>query len=328
MPAIVETDGLVLASVYDPYPAALKKVRERYPQVQVFTDSEAFFASGIDAVAITSPAPMHLSNVRDAARHGLPVLCEKPLAMDEAETEEMIQIATAADIPLSTALCYRFSPVAQRIKQLVTDGAIGDVRALRLIYIWNLHGKYAYDASGQRYESPLRVGRMQEGGPLVDCGVHQIDLALWWLQSPVTRQQVSAAWVDDEYTAPDHVWLHLDHANNAHSAIEMSFSYTHTAREPINHFSYHLIGTKGLIRYDRDNWHFEVRNEQGTQYLPGAGEKNFADMYAAWRDALESEDFSKMPSARDGQIVTRIARSATNEAIQARNNAIKAPVKF
>jgi hypothetical protein len=56
----------------------------------------------------------------------------------------------------------------------------------------------------------------------------------------------------------------------------MSFSYCHTVREPINHFSYHLIGTHGLIRYDRDGWHFELRSGCGTDYFPGADEKNFA----------------------------------------------------
>lgn len=67
LPAIAETEGLFLASVYDPYPAALKKVRERYPQAQVYTEPESFFQSGLDAVTITSPAPNHLANVRDAS---------------------------------------------------------------------------------------------------------------------------------------------------------------------------------------------------------------------------------------------------------------------
>jgi predicted dehydrogenase len=315
LPAIAETPGLELVSVYDPNAAQLAAVSARFPHVRCFTDSDAFFNSGIDAVSVTSPAPVHLDNVRLASRYGKHVLCEKPLAMDDAEIEEMIRVMDDAGLMLGTAFCYRFSPVARRIRDLIGEGAIGEPRALRLIYLWDLHGKYEWDESGNRVESPRRVGRMLEGGPMVDCGVHQIDLALWWLSSDVVRQYATAAWVDRENTAPDHVWLHLDHANGAHTMVEMSFAYCHTAREPVNRFVYEIIGTGGLIRYDRDGWRLEVRNESGTYFLPGASEKDFHGMYEAWRDALESGHLGDVPSAEQGLRVTRIARSATAELI-------------
>ena len=277
--------------------------------------STLFFDCGLDAVAITSPAPTHLDNVRLAAQRGVHVLCEKPLAMHDFEIEEMIRIMDSAGLILAAALCYRFSPVALRIKELVAEGAIGQVRALRLIYDWDLHGKYGYDAQGHRIISPLRVGRMIEGGPMVDCGVHQIDLARWWTGSEFARYQAAAAWVDQDFDAPDHMWLHLDHENGTHTAVEMSFAYTHTAKEPLAHFSYHLIGTEGLIRYDRDHWHFEVRTPRGTEYIPGASEKNFTGMYHAWRDALETGEMGNLPTAHDGLLVTRIARAATDQVI-------------
>jgi len=180
-----------------------------------------------------------------------------------------------------------------------------------------LHGKYEHDENGQRIESARRVGRMLEGGPMVDCGVHQIDLARWWTGSEVVRTQQSGAWIDGDYEAPDHMWLHMDHENGVHSAIEMSFSYTHTAKEPISQFSYDIIGTGGIIRFNRDGWYFEVRNEQGTQILPGADEKNFTGMYQEWARSLHVGQPLLMPTGRDGLVVTRIARTATEEAIAA-----------
>src|SRR5258708_7127078 len=84
LPAIAETPGLELVSIYDPNPEPLAAVAARFPQVRCFTDNDAFFASGIDAVSVTSPAPVHRDNVRQAARYGKHVLCEKPLAMDDA----------------------------------------------------------------------------------------------------------------------------------------------------------------------------------------------------------------------------------------------------
>ena len=107
-----------------------------------------FFDSGIEAVAIASPAPCHKENVLDAARCGLPILCEKPLAMDRGEAAEMVAATDAAGVSLYTAFCYRFSPCVLKIRELLASKAIGDVRSLRLIYNWNCHGKFDTDASG------------------------------------------------------------------------------------------------------------------------------------------------------------------------------------
>ena len=314
LPTILATPGLALAAVYDPREAACREAQQRFAVPQAFTDIEAFWESGIDAVVITSPAPYHRENVLDAARHGKHILCEKPLGVHESEIEEMAQAAKQAGVMLFTAFDYRFSPAAQTIKQLVRDGAIGTVRLLRLIYIWNLHGKYAV-IDGARVLSLRRVGRMEEGGPLVDCGVHQIDLARWWLGSEVERWSAAGAWVD-EFAAPDHLYLHMDHAGGAHTMVEISYSYCHTAAEPISHFSYDLIGTEGIIHYDREAQVFEVRTGEGTRTLPFAPEKNFAGMYAAFVDALERGESDVLPTAYDGLMATRISRSAT-EAVMA-----------
>lgn len=64
---------------------------------------------------------------------------------------------------------------------------------------------------------------------MVDCGTHQIDLASFWLDSDVVQYDAHGAWVDD-YDAPDHIWLHMDHANGAHAMVEMNYSYHHTSK--------------------------------------------------------------------------------------------------
>ncbi|MBC7807428.1 MAG: Gfo/Idh/MocA family oxidoreductase [Akkermansiaceae bacterium] len=323
-PAILQTPGLVLASVYDPSQESLAEFARTHPGVEVetFQDRNAFFASGISAVSVCSSAPAHLSNVREAAAHGLPVLCEKPLAMTDADIAAMIGLMEGAHLPLVAAFCYRFAPVAQSIKHLVDAGAIGAVRSMRLIYNWNLHGKYSYE-NGERHENPYRVGRMLEGGPMVDCGVHQIDLARWWTGSEITDYTAHAAWVDEEFEAPSHMWLHMDHDNGCHTAVEMSFAYTHTAKEPISMFTYDIIGTDGILHYDREGWKFEMRNGTETVRMPGSSEKNFVGMYHAWARALRTGDFSGLPNGRDGMVATRTARTATEECIARHRSAHK-----
>ena len=169
------------------------------------------------------------------------VLCEKPLAMNETDISRMITAMEEAGLMLFTGFTYRFSGSAREVHRLLRNGAIGEVRALRLTYLWNLHGKWIWNEKGERIASPLRVGRMLEGGPMVDCGVHQIDLARWWLNSEVEWQRGIGVWVED-YLAPDHMYLHMGHTCGAHSMVEMSFSYQR-----------HVAGTKDSfsVRTDR-----------------------------------------------------------------------------
>lgn len=317
IPSLQKTEGLSLHALYDPSVQNLKNTQGKFDVPNAFTNLDAFFNSGIDAVSITSPATFHHQNVCDAARHGKHILCEKPLAMTEAEAQEMIDAADQAGVMLFTGLDYRFSPVSQTIRDLVQSKAIGDVRSLRLIYIWNNHGKYLTDTNGQKITNARRDHRMIEGGPMVDCGVHQIDLARWWLNSDVANFHSIGIWVDT-YEAPDHMYVHMNHENGAHTTVEISYSFCHTTKEPIHHFTYQLIGTDGLIRYDRESKIFEVRTPNGTQQLPFAGEKNFPGMYIAFEEALETGQSTILPTGRDGLIATHIARQATEQAIATR----------
>ncbi|MFW5841496.1 MAG: Gfo/Idh/MocA family protein, partial [Planctomycetota bacterium] len=254
--------------------------------------------------------------VAAAAAAGKGILCEKPLAMSAEQAEQMKRICDQAGVKLYTAFDYRFSPVAQTIHRLINEGAIGRVGCLRLIYIWNLHGRYIFE-NGRKIPQPRRVGRMEEGGPMVDCGVHQIDLARWWTGSEVTAINAAGAWVE-HFHAPDHVWLHMEHENAAHTTVEMSFSYCADVAEPIARFSYELIGTDGLIRYDKREEVFEIRTAEGTRQLEFGHEKNFRGMYEAFAVALETGQDAALPTAHDGAEAVRISREATEMVIASR----------
>lgn len=317
IPAMLATPGLKLQSIFDPNEETLKYIQEKFSIPEAYNNCEDFFKADIDAVSITSPAPCHLQNVLDCANAGFPVLCEKPLCMDRSEATQMIDAMAKADKSLYTAFCYRFSPSALKIKELVDAKAIGEVKSLRLIYNWNVHGKYEIDADGNKIIQKRREDRMFEGGPMVDCGTHQIDLAKFWLNSDVSKFTASGAWVD-EYEAPDHMWLHMDHDNGAHSCVEISYSYCHTTKHKQTEFVYELIGTEGVIRYDREQKYLRLDNTEGTHEFDFHGEKSFEGMYEEWAKALQTGHSDLLTSAEDGMRVVEIARTATNQVIEGR----------
>jgi len=319
LPALKHTHGLSVDAVYDISWNRALAMQSKFQIPHAYPSEKEFWESDLDAVVICTPAPMHVRNVDQAAKHGKHVLCEKPLAMSEGDILQMIDAMQDAGKMLFTGLTYRFSGSAQEIHRLVRSGTIGEVRSLRLNYLWNLHGKWKWNEQGERIPSPLRVGRMQEGGPLVDCGVHQIDLARWWLGSEVEWYRGIGVWVED-FEAPDHVYLHMGHACGAHTMVEISFSYNATSSEPRSHFQYELIGTDGVIRYNREEHSFEIRNSHGTRWMTWHSEKNFGGMYAEFSHALWTGETRHMPTAQDGLLATRISREATKQAIHDREH--------
>ncbi|CAM3307024.1 Gfo/Idh/MocA family protein [Occultella aeris] len=271
----------------------------------------------LDALVITSPAGAHAQNVRWAARRGVPVLCEKPIAVDEATSVAMVEQMEAASIPLWVAFNYRFSPVAQRIHDLVATGAVGEVRALRMVFLWDLHGAFQ-DRVAQKGVNQRRVGRMLEGGPLVDCGVHQIDLARWWLGSDLQVDHATGVWFDeiDGVDAPEHVTTHLS-GGGARVLVDVSFAYGHRSPSRLPTFTYEVIGTDGVIRYRREERDFVLIDSDGLHDLGWAHEKSFEGMYADLAAALHGEEHA-LPTGRDGLAATRLALEATARAVAAR----------
>lgn len=71
----------------------------------------------------------------------------------------------------------------------------------------------------------------------------------------------------------------MDHANGAHTVVEISYSYHHTSVKCDSEFVYELIGREGVIRYDRTAESFRMENGNGLQEFEFHPEKSFEGMY-------------------------------------------------
>ena len=121
----------------------------------------------VRAVYFTTPHDVHLENTLLAARHSKHILMEKPLARTLDESNKMIAASSEAGVKLMVAENYRFLTAVEKCKEVVAEGAVGD---LRLIQIQS-HGPGS--PSGWR-TSAERTG----GGMFIDGGIHFVDILL------------------------------------------------------------------------------------------------------------------------------------------------------
>ncbi|RZT13527.1 aryl-alcohol dehydrogenase-like predicted oxidoreductase [Kribbella sp. VKM Ac-2569] len=123
--------------------------------------------STVDAVYIATPHPMHVEWAIKAAEAGKHVLCEKPLAINRAWAEAMIEAAVRNDVFLMEAYMYRCLPQTKLIAQLVRDGEIGTVHQIQATFAF---------AAGYRPESRIFADDLAGGG-ILDVGGYPASMA-------------------------------------------------------------------------------------------------------------------------------------------------------
>ena len=115
----------------------------------------------IEAVYISLPNTMHCEWSIRAAQAGKHVLCEKPMASKPDEVDEAFDAADAAGTLLMEAFMWRHNPQTKRLRELLDEGAIGDLRVIRSCFSYGL-----YD------DDNIRLRTDVEGGALMDVGCY------------------------------------------------------------------------------------------------------------------------------------------------------------
>jgi predicted dehydrogenase len=165
-----------LVACADVVPAAAEAMAEQFGIPRVFTDYHDLLAlDELDGVSIATPPFVHKEATIAALRAGKHVLCEKPMAMNVAEAKEMLAAARKTGRVLTIGHGGRFSAAAQAIHRRASAGDLGEIY-------------YAKAAALRRRGVPARgvftVKRLNGGGPLIDIGVHALDLVMWLMGNP------------------------------------------------------------------------------------------------------------------------------------------------
>jgi D-xylose 1-dehydrogenase (NADP+, D-xylono-1,5-lactone-forming) len=146
------------------------------------TYEEMLADEDIEAVYISLPNDMHVEWSIKALEAGKHVLCEKPLTRNAADAERAFDAAERAGRLLSEAFMYRHNPQTKRAKQLVEEGAIGELRLVRAAFSYGL-----YD------EANIRLHPELQGGALMDVGCYTVSGSRLFAGEPVKAH--GEAWI-------------------------------------------------------------------------------------------------------------------------------------
>ena len=190
----------------DPAKAAPFGVRVWESLDQALADPE------VHAVYVGTPVFLHAPQTIKSLRAGKHVLCEKPMAMNEAEARNMVQVADETRKTFGVAYYRRTYPKLQRAKHLLAAGAIGKpVLAELTSHAW-------FDGQGSRswLVDPAKAG----GGPLFDIASHRIDVLNFLFGQPL-RVTAQLSNVVHHYAVEDNATVMIEYAGGVRGIVDV-----------------------------------------------------------------------------------------------------------
>ena len=217
-------------------PVKLEKLGRRYRVKELFTydQYEDCLLSGlIDAVYIALPNSMHCEFTERAARAGVHVLVEKPMAVTSGECKSMTRAAREAGVKLMVAYRLHYDPANLEAVRLATSGKLGELRYFSSTF------------SMQVREDNIRLRGEEGAGPLHDIGIYCVNGARMLFQDEPEAVFAEALLGHDARfgEVPEAYSVVMRFPN----ALVASFTCSYGAADAS---AYDLVGTKGRLRLD------------------------------------------------------------------------------
>lgn len=167
--------GVTIVATADLVEERAKKLAADFDIAHTFTDYRDLLARpDIDAVSVCVPNYMHKEITIAALKAGKHVLCEKPMAMTVDEAKEMLVASEQSGKILMLGFNNRFRSDVQRLKKVIETGELGDIYYAKTGYIRRRGTPFGW----------FTVKDESGGGPVIDLGVHVIDMTRYLMGNP------------------------------------------------------------------------------------------------------------------------------------------------
>jgi predicted dehydrogenase len=251
----------------------------------------------IQAVYIATPVHLHVEQTITAAEAGKHVLCEKPMGLNVAECDRMIQACRRNKVTLGIAYYRHFYPVVRRMKEIIASGEVGTPLIAQVnAFEW-------FDPPSSHPRAWLLNKEQSGGGPMFDFGCHRIEVLLDLFGDikdvkAIASNRFFGREVEDVAVAS----FQFEQGTCA------TLTIAHSVREPQDTFD--VFGSKGSL-------HVSVLNEGSLRVVSEAGERTESHPSAANIHQPLIEDFAAAILEQREPIVTgEIGRAVA--AIEAR----------
>jgi predicted dehydrogenase len=205
--------GVDLVGIFDADGPRARRMADAF-DTSALSTVDALLDQDLDAVIVCSENADHRSLVEAAAPRVANILCEKPIATTIADAQRMIDACAAAGTRLQIAFPVRFSPVIQRLKDVLDDGSLGLIYAVKTTNHGGMPGGWFTDQG------------LAGGGAVIDHTVHVVDLLRWFWNTEVTEiyAEIGYGLLHPHLSIDDVGMLSFALGNGAYGTLDTSWS--------------------------------------------------------------------------------------------------------
>ncbi|MGQ0551493.1 MAG: Gfo/Idh/MocA family protein [Armatimonadota bacterium] len=291
-PAVLESRRATLTWIADPDARRGEALASKC-SVRYVADYREGLA-GVDAVSICVPHALLADVAVTAARAGVHVLLEKPMALTLADADRVIRAAKNAGITLIVSFVHRFRPESRRALEIIASGDIGEPRFV------TDHSSGGGLAGWPGWVRDAGAG----GGLLLYSGVHRIDRARWLLGRDVVSVYGSTAALLPGSDVDSSYIVALTFDGGARAVLSHHF---HAVEAPAR-WETDIHGTEGMIRI-RTGESIDLIARRGSRHEAAGVDRRFHEEIEAFLDAIGGAGPAS-PSAADAREVLAVAIAA------------------
>lgn len=293
-PLIEGAQGARVAAAVTRNPQRRADLERLHPGARAFDSLGEMAASGlVEAVTVSTPLDTHVPLVREAIALGLPVVCDKPFAVDAPTARAVVEEAETAGVLLSVYQNRRWDADMLTVRKVVDSGALGDI--------------ITFQSNMEQYPPGPEFSRETGGGVLLDFGAHVVDQALT-LFGPVDSVYAEFRLVPGLANFDDRFFALLRHAGGVSSHVISNWELQ-GAPSP----RFRVLGSAGTFAIDNDDgltdrllagetasstgddWGTVLQSRWGAVYRAGVAEivptekGAWSEFYSGWARAVRGE---------------------------------------
>ena len=216
-----------LSGVIDNNLDNIDKVKNQYPEIDIFTNVEDSFNQEYDGYIIASPASTHYEIAKKIINKGISLLIEKPMTLNSSDAKELVDLSIKENVNVMVGHLLLFHPAIIKIKKLIDSGKVG-----KLQYI---------------YSNRLNLGQIRtEENVFWSLAPHDISILQYFTGSyPIDIDCSGAAFVQEKIH--DTTITTLTYPNNVKAHIYLSWIH------PFKEHRLVVIGSNGMLSFEDSN---------------------------------------------------------------------------
>ncbi len=302
-----------------------------YTDFREMAAREAEREDGIDAVVIATPPGTHLAVAREFLRHGIHVICEKPMTKTVDEAQQLVAEVAASERRFVLTHCYTAYPMVRQARELVRSGALGAIRLVEAEFAGGDPGVAREPADPADRHWRFRAASMGPAAILGEVGSHAHNIAEYVTGTRVTRVSARLDTIAERREVHDNAYLTVEYEGGAVGRLWSSY----VAVGSEHGLALRVFGDDASIAWQQESpevlWHRKLggpaialtRASDGlaesslrsARFRPGHPEGYalaFANLYREFAEEIagSSEPTGLLPTAEDGLATLRLIAAA------------------